>query len=118
VVLRYATRVNGLWGLALTKMDVLSGLDTLRICTAYKLDGRTVTELPCDFEDFSRVEPIYEDMPGWPEHLTGARTFDDLPKAAQRYVRRVEEIVGIPVVSISVGAERGETIVLQNPFHN
>lgn len=118
VVLRYAARVNGLWGLALTKMDVLSGLDTLRICTAYELDGKRITELPCDYEDFSRVQPIYEELPGWQQTLAGARTIDDLPAAAQRYVRRVEEIVGIPVVCISVGAERGETIVLQNPFRS
>lgn len=118
VVLRYATRVNGLWGLALTKMDVLSGLDSLRICTAYELDGQRITELPCDFEDFSRVQPVYEEIAGWQQPLAGARTFDDLPPTAQRYVRRVEEIVGIPVVCISVGAERGETIVLQNPFRS
>ncbi|PZR08911.1 MAG: adenylosuccinate synthase [Archangium gephyra] len=118
VVLRYATRVNGLWGLALTKMDVLSGLDTLKICTAYELDGKRITELPCDFEDFSRVVPIYEELPGWEQTLAGARTIDDLPATARRYVRRVEEIVGIPVVCISVGAERGETIVLQNPFRS
>jgi adenylosuccinate synthase len=118
VVLRYSTRVNGLWGLALTKMDVLSGFDTLRICTAYELDGRRMTELPTDFEDFSRVQPVYEEVPGWSQPLAGARTFDDLPPSAQRYVRRIEEIVGIPVVCVSVGAERGETIVLQNPFRN
>jgi adenylosuccinate synthase len=116
VVLRYATRVNGLWGLALTKMDVLSGLDTLKICTAYELDGQRLTEMPGDLEDLSRVTPVYEELPGWEQPLAGARTVDDLPAAAQRYVRRIEEIVGIPVVCISVGAERGETIVLQNPF--
>jgi adenylosuccinate synthase len=116
VVLRYAARVNGLWGLALTKMDVLSGLDTLKICTAYELDGQKLTELPGDLEDFSRVTPIYEELPGWEQPLAGARTVDDLPATAQRYVRRIEEIVGIPVTCISVGAERGETIVLQNPF--
>ncbi|MFO0597203.1 MAG: adenylosuccinate synthase [Myxococcaceae bacterium] len=116
VVLRYATRVNGLWGLALTKMDVLSGLETLKVCTAYELDGKRLTELPCDLEDFSRVTPVYEELPGWEQKLAGARTFDDLPAAAQRYVRRIEEIVGVPVTCVSVGAERGETMVLQNPF--
>jgi adenylosuccinate synthase len=116
VVLRYAARTNGLWGLAVTKMDVLSGLDTLKICTAYELDGKRITELPGELEELSRVKPVYEELPGWQERLAGARTLDDLPKAAQRYVRRVEEIVGIPVVTISVGAERGETIILQNPF--
>ncbi len=118
VVLRYAARVNGLWGLALTKMDVLSGLATLKICTAYELDGKRLTELPGDLDDFSRVQPIYEELPGWEQTLAGARTLDDLPPAAQRYVRRVEEITGVPVVCISVGAERGETIVLQNPFRS
>ncbi len=118
VVLRYATRVNGLWGLALTKMDVLSGLETLKVCTAYELDGQKLTELPGDIEEFSRVQPIYEELPGWDQSLAGARTVEDLPKNAQRYVRRVEEIVGIPVVCVSVGAERGETILLQNPFRS
>lgn len=116
VVLRYAARVNGLWGLALTKMDILSGFSTLRICTAYELNGKRLTELPGDLEDFSAVQPVYEELPGWEQPLAGARTFDDLPQAAQRYVRRIEEIVGVPVVCVSVGAERGETIVLQNPF--
>jgi adenylosuccinate synthase len=116
VVLRYAARVNGLWALALTKVDVLSGLPTLQICTGYELDGKRVEELPGDLEDFSRVKPVYEELPGWEQSLGGARTFEDLPPAAQRYVRRIEEIVGIPVVCISVGAERGETILLNNPF--
>ena len=118
VVLRYAARVNGLWGLALTKLDILSGLDTLKICTAYELDGVRLTELPGDIEDFSRVQPIYEELPGWEQTLAGARTVDDLPQAAQRYVRRIEDLVGIPVVCVSVGAERGETILLQNPFRS
>ncbi|MDP1827285.1 MAG: adenylosuccinate synthase [Archangium sp.] len=118
VVLRYASRVNGLWGLALTKMDILSGLETLKVCTAYELDGQRVTELPGDIEEFSRVQPIYEELPGWEQTLAGARTIDDLPAAAQRYIRRIEEIVGIPVVCVSVGAERGETILLQNPFRS
>ena len=118
VVLRYSARVNGMWGLALTKMDILSGLETLKICTAYELDGQRRTELPGDIEEFSRVQPIYEDMPGWEQTLSAARTIDDLPPAAQRYIRRIEEIVGIPVVCVSVGAERGETILLQNPFRS
>ncbi|MBL8909469.1 MAG: adenylosuccinate synthase [Archangium sp.] len=118
VVLRYAARVNGLWGLALTKMDVLSGLETLKVCTAYELDGKKLTELPCDLEDFMRVQPVYEDLPGWEQKLAGARTFDDLPAAAQRYVRRIEELVSVPVTCVSVGAERGETMVLQNPFRS
>ena len=116
VVLRYAVRVNGLWGLALTKMDVLSGLDTLKICTGYEIDGQQVSELPGELEELSRVKPVYEELPGWPEKLAGARTLEDLPAAAMRYVRRVEELCGVPVVCVSVGADRGETILISNPF--
>ncbi|MBK7861569.1 MAG: adenylosuccinate synthase [Archangiaceae bacterium] len=118
VVLRYAARVNGLWGIALTKLDVLSGIDSLRICTAYELDGQTLTEFPLDLEDLSRVKPVYEELPGWTKKLSGARTLDDLPEAALRYVRRVEEISGVPVVCVSVGADRGETILMSNPFRS
>ncbi|KFA90169.1 adenylosuccinate synthase [Archangium violaceum] len=118
VVLRYAVRVNGLWGMALTKLDVLSGLKTLQICNAYELDGKRITELPGDYEDLARVKPLYETLPGWDDKLAGVRTFDELPEAAKRYVRRVEEISGVPVVCISVGADRGETVLLQNPFRS
>jgi adenylosuccinate synthase len=118
VVLRYAVRVNGLWGMALTKMDVLSGLKTVQICNAYELDGKRITELPGDYEDLARVKPIYETMPGWDEKLAGVRTFEELPENAKRYVRRVEEICGVPVNCISVGADRGETVLLQNPFRS
>jgi adenylosuccinate synthase len=116
VVLRYAARVNGLTGLALTKMDVLSGLKSVSICTAYELDGERVNELPGDFEDLERVKPVYETLPGWDEQLAGARTVEDLPANARRYVRRVEEVCGVGVMCVSVGADRGETILLQNPF--
>ncbi|GEL69729.1 adenylosuccinate synthase [Myxococcus virescens] len=118
VVLRYASRVNGLWGMALTKLDVLSGLKTLQICTAYELDGQKVTELPGDYEDLARVKPIYETLQGWDEQIAGVRTFDELPENAKRYVRRVEEVSGVPVVCVSVGADRGETVLLQNPFRS
>jgi adenylosuccinate synthase len=116
VVLRYAARVNGLWGLALTKLDVLSGLPRLQICTGYSLRGAETGELPVDAEDFEQVTPVYESMPGWEERLAGVRSFDQLPAAARNYVRRVEELAGVPVVCVSVGADRGETILLQNPF--
>jgi adenylosuccinate synthase len=118
VVLRYSARVNGLWGLALTKMDVLSGLETVKLCTAYELDGKRLTELPGELEDFSRVTPVYEELPGWEQRLAGCRTLEDLPPAALKYVRRIEESTGVPVVCISVGAERGETILLTNPFRS
>lgn len=116
VVLRYAARVNGLWGMSLTKLDVLSGIKQLNICTAYDLDGKRIMEMPTDYEDLERVKPIYETLPGWDEPLAGVRTLDELPHNALRYVRRVEEVSGVPVVCVSVGADRGETILLQNPF--
>jgi len=116
VVLRYAARVNGLWGIALTKLDVLSGLKNIGLCTAYELDGRRLTELPGDLEDLERIQPVYEMLPGWDDDLAAVRTFDELPQNAKRYVRRVEEACAVPVVCISVGADRGETILLQNPF--
>ena len=116
VVLRFAARVNGLSGLALTKLDVLSGLPAIDVCVAYELDGQRVEELPPDPEDLERVKPIYERLPGWEEKLAGARSFDALPATARSYVKRVEEICGVPVTCVSVGADRGETILLKNPF--
>jgi adenylosuccinate synthase len=116
VVLRYAARVNGLSGLAITKLDVLSGFDTLRIATAYTLDGQTLRELPSDLEDFSRVQPVYEELPGWSESLAGRRRVEDLPANARAYLRRVEELVGVPLWCVSVGADRAETMILRNPF--
>jgi len=116
VVLRYAARVNGLWGLALTKLDVLSGLPSLQLCTGYTLRGAATDDLPADPEDFQQVKPVYETLAGWEERLSGVRTFEQLPATARAYVRRVEEVAGVPVVCVSVGAERGETILVTNPF--
>ncbi|HZA50270.1 MAG TPA: adenylosuccinate synthase [Myxococcaceae bacterium] len=118
VVLRYSARVNGMWGLAVTKLDVLSGLDRIELCTAYELDGKRITELPTDHEDLERVKPVYETLSGWTEPLTGVRSLEELPAPALRYVRRVEEVAGVPLVCVSVGADRGETILLRNPFRD
>jgi adenylosuccinate synthase len=116
VVLRFAVRVNGLSGIALTKLDVLSGLPEVKICNAYELDGQQISEWPSDPEDLSRVKPVYEALPGWEEKLSAVRSVDELPVNARHYVRRVEELCGVPVVCISVGADRDETILLKNPF--
>jgi len=116
VVLRYAARVNGLSGLALTKLDVLSGLPELKLCTSYSLAGAHTADFPSDVDDLAQVSPVYETLPGWDERLAGVRSVDQLPAAARAYVRRVEEVAGVPVVCISVGADRGETILLENPF--
>ncbi|HTN53616.1 MAG TPA: adenylosuccinate synthase [Anaeromyxobacter sp.] len=116
LALRYAARVNGLSALALTKLDVLTGFDPLRIAVAYEADGKRLDEMPGDPELLERCRPVYEELPGWTEKLEHLRTWDDLPPKARAYVKRVEALVGIKVIGCSVGADRGETILVENPF--
>jgi len=116
VILRYAARVNGLTGLALTKLDVLTGLSRLKICVGYEYDGQVLKELPYQGAVLARCQPIYEEMDGWTEDISGARTYDELPPQAQAYVTRLEELAGMPVDIISVGPEREQTILLRSPF--
>jgi len=115
--LRYAARVNGIDGLALTKLDVLTGLSRILVCVAYDTpEGRT-DEFPIDYIDVpGAVTPVYEEMAGWTEKLDGVRVLDELPKAARTYVRFLEEGAKVPVYLVSVGPRRSETIVLHNPF--
>jgi adenylosuccinate synthase len=114
--LRLAVRLNGLAGLALTKLDVLSGVRPLPICVGYRLDGELLDELPGDADDVARAEPVYEMHEGWTEDVKGTRDLDDLPANARRYLRRIEDLLGIPLFLVSVGPGRAETIVLKNPF--
>ncbi|MCC6215273.1 MAG: adenylosuccinate synthase [Polyangiaceae bacterium] len=115
--LRYAARVNGIDGLALTKLDVLTGLRTLRVCVAYDTPSGRTRELPPElFDDPTSVRPVYEEHEGWQEELSGVKTLDDLPATARRYVRRLEEQAGVPIYLVSVGQERRQTVVLHNPF--
>ncbi len=114
--LRLAARLNGLAGLAITKLDVLRGLGRIQVCVGYDVDGETRDELPLDVEEIARAKPIYESFDGWDADTREVRDFDDLPQAAQKYVRRVEDLVGVPASLISVGPGRAETIVLKNPF--
>ncbi|WP_242344807.1 adenylosuccinate synthase [Anaeromyxobacter terrae] len=116
LALRYAARVNGLHGIAMTKLDVLTGFDTVKIAVGYRVDGKVLDEMPSDPELLERAEAIYEELPGWSEKLDHLRSWDDLPPRARTYVKRVEELVGVPVVGLSVGADRGQTILLVNPF--
>ena len=116
VVLKDAVRTNGLTGVTLMKMDVLSGTDPVRICTHYELDGKVIDDVPANLDDLARAKPVYEDLPGWKEDLAGITSFEKLPKAAQAYVRRVEQLIKTPVCVLSVGPNRSETIVLQDPF--
>jgi adenylosuccinate synthase len=116
VVVRTATRLNGLTSLALTKIDVLSGLPTLRICTGYTYQGQQYDEVPASTYVLEHLTPIYEDLPGWTEPLTDTRSLDALPTNARRYVERVETLIGVPVKMISVGAGREETILIRPSF--
>ncbi|MBE7161468.1 MAG: adenylosuccinate synthase [Williamsia herbipolensis] len=111
VIARYATRVNGITDYFLTKLDVLSSLDTVPICVAYDVDGERVEDMPMTQTGFHHATPIYEEMPGWWEDISGARTFDDLPKNAQDYVVRLEELSGAHISCIGVGPGRDQTIV-------
>ncbi len=115
--LRYAARVNGIDGLAVTKLDVLTGLPRIRVCVAYDTpEGRT-EELPLDALDQpGKAVPVYEELPGWTEDITGARVLGELPSAVRSYVRFLEEGARVPVILLSVGPRRSETIVLHNPF--
>jgi adenylosuccinate synthase len=114
--LRYAVRVNGLDSLAMTKIDVLSGLKNVALCVAYELEGERLEELPPDAEDLARVKPIYEVFPGWEGDLSEVRTIEELPKSVRTYLDRVERGAQCPLKLLSVGADREHTITLGNPF--
>jgi adenylosuccinate synthase len=114
--LKRAVQVNGVSGLCITKLDVLDGLDTIRVAVGYKVHGERHDILPVGAEALSICEPIYEDHPGWKDSTVGIKSFDKLPMAAQKYLRRLEELVGAPMAIISTGPDRVETIVLKNPF--
>ncbi len=111
-IARYATRVNGLTDIFLTKLDVLTGIKEIPVCVAYEVDGKRVEEVPVSQTDFHHAKPIYEIYPGWDEDITGCKKFEDLPKNAQSYVRALEKLSGTRFSAIGVGPERNATIVL------
>ncbi|MEM9428640.1 MAG: adenylosuccinate synthase [Pseudomonadota bacterium] len=117
-LVRQTCRTSGTDGLALTKLDVLDGFDTLRICTGYRLDGETLDHLPIAAAQQARVEPIWEDLPGWRDTTAGARRWADLPAEAIKYVRRIEELVECPVALLSTSPERDDTILVRDPFED
>jgi adenylosuccinate synthase len=114
VAVRYAVRINGIDALALTKLDVLDGLEAIDICTGYTVDGTRVDEFPADVATAGAITPVYETWPGWSAPTKGATRFDQLPEAARRYVARLEEVSGVPVALISTGSDRGETIIRED----
>jgi adenylosuccinate synthase len=114
VAVRYGVRINGLDALALTKLDVLDGLERIEICTAYRCGSRTLTEFPSDLSQLAACEPIYESMPGWDTPTRGARRFSDLPENARRYIARLEQVSGVPAAIVSTGSDRDDTILRED----
>ena len=114
--LKRAVQLNGVSGLCITKLDVLDGLDTVRLATGYKVRGEMRDILPVGAGALAICEPVYEEFPGWKESTVGVKTLDGLPATARDYLRRLEALVGAPVVLISTGPDRDETIVLAHPF--
>lgn len=116
VALRYASRLSAFTSLAVTKLDTLTGLESIRVCVAYECDGRLLDEWPHSSELLARCRPVYRDLPGWQEELRSARTWDALPPAARQYLELIETAAGVPVSLVSVGPERDETILRGDPF--
>jgi adenylosuccinate synthase len=117
VILRRAIEINSISGLCLTKLDVLDGLETLRICVGYKdADGNLLKDAPTDADSYLGLQPVYEEMPGWTESTVGIKSLDALPANALAYIKRVEALVGAPIDIVSTGPDRNETIVLRHPF--
>jgi adenylosuccinate synthase len=116
VLVNHSIRLNGLTGIALTKMDVLTGISPLRIATAYELNGKAIDRVPADINDFSKLVPVYREVKGWEEPLDMCRSFEDLPKNARDYVETVEHLTGVPVNLVSVGPAREQSILRKAPF--
>lgn len=118
VIMQRSNQLNSFSGLCVTKLDVLDGLDVVRICTGYRLHGKIIHDVPTEVTDLEACEPIYEDMPGWKESTFGVKSFAALPKNAQKYLLRVEELAGVPIDLISTGPDRNETIILKHPLES
>ena len=113
VVLRHSRRVSGITDLSINSIDVLTGLDTVKICTAYELDGEKITEYPANLDQLRRCKPIFEELPGWTEDITGCRSLDELPENARNYLERISELCGVHISIFSVGPDREQTNLLE-----
>ncbi|HYO07790.1 MAG TPA: adenylosuccinate synthetase, partial [Tepidisphaeraceae bacterium] len=111
MAVKYSVALNGITAIAMTLIDVLSGLDHVQICTGYRVNGRHLDAFRADMDTLAEVEPVYETLPGWRGNISACRRFDELPREAQQYVKRVEQLVGAPVRMVSVGPERSATIM-------
>ncbi len=116
VIVRYAARVNGLTSISLMLLDVLTGFETIQICTSYKMGDKIIKEFPASLDDLAKCEPVYEELQGWTEDLTQIENYEDLPQAAKNYIKRIEELVDVNVDMVSVGPKRTQTIVRKNIF--
>ena len=116
VLVRQSAAVGGITGIALTKIDVLDGMESVKICTGYRLGDRVLDYFPAHYADQAAVEPIYETLPGWSESTAGSRSWADLPAAAIKYIRRIEELIRCPVALVSTSPEREDTILVRDPF--
>ncbi|WP_085060079.1 adenylosuccinate synthase [Staphylococcus haemolyticus] len=113
VVLRHSRRVSGITDLSINSIDVLTGLDTVKICTAYELDGKEITEYPANLDQLRRCKPIFEELPGWEEDITGCRTLEELPDNARKYLERISELCNVRISIFSVGPDRDQTNLLE-----
>jgi adenylosuccinate synthase len=116
VALKRSFAINSITGVCITKLDVLDGLDTLRLCVGYELDGQLVDAPPVGAEAFARCRPSYIEMPGWSASTFGVTRHGDLPENARRYLAKIEELSGVPIDIVSTGPDRNETIILRDPF--
>jgi adenylosuccinate synthase len=114
VLLNHSFKINGVSGICLTKLDVLDGLETIKICTSYQIDGKTTTELPQNIEDYAKITPEYITMPGWQTSIVGVNNFDNLPTNAKKYIQKIEELSGLKVDILSTGSDREQTLVLND----
>jgi adenylosuccinate synthase len=117
VIGRYAVRINGLDCLAVTKLDVLDDLEEIKVCTAYELDGKVTRDFPSDARAFARAIPIYETLPGWKQSTSECKTVEELPTEAKEYLKFLADLTGTPIAIISLGASRGQTIIVEDPIH-
>jgi adenylosuccinate synthase len=118
VLVRQSVVTNGMHGIALTKLDILDTFKEIKICTGYELDGRTYNHMPAAQGMQARLKPVYETLEGWNSKTAGARSFADLPAAAIKYVKRIEELIGAPVALLSTSPERDDTILVHDPFQS